>query len=234
MLDQDQPNVFISGASRGIGLAIAQEFHQQGFGIGICARGQLGLEQALDTMPGAWGVTCDVSQKAEVKRLAKQILTNLGTPEVLINNAGIFHPGALHLEEEEVFEKMMATNLASAYHLTRGLLPAMISRGSGSIINVGSIAGLRAYPNGGSYSVSKWALRGFTQNLREELKPLGIRVLSILPGPTETDSWNGANIEASRMMPAQDLAKIVWQAYNLSHRTVIEEIIARPQLGDIE
>ena len=109
MLDQDQPNVFISGASRGIGLAIAQEFHQQGFGIGICARGQLGLEQALDTMPGAWGVTCDVSQKAEVKRLAKQILTNLGTPEVLINNAVIFHPGALHLEEEEVFEKLSQT-----------------------------------------------------------------------------------------------------------------------------
>ena len=174
-----------------------------------------------------------MADKAQVQALAARVLAAGDAPELLVNNAGAYLPGSLHEEDDGTFEAMIAVNVASAYHLTRALLPAMIARGSGTIINVCSTASITPYVNGGSYCIAKHALHGFSKTLREELKPHGIRVVSLLPGATLTASWAGTELPPERFMPAEDVAEVAWTAWALSGRSVIEEVLLRPMLGDL-
>jgi len=128
---------------------------------------------------------------------------------------------------------MIETNLYSAYHLSRAIVPNMITNGHGHIFNMCSIASKIAYPNGGSYSISKFALLGFSKVLREELKTQNIKVTSIMPGATWSASWEGVELPESRLMQAEDIAKVVWTALEMSPSAVIEDITLRPQLGDL-
>jgi short-subunit dehydrogenase len=112
-----------------------------------------------------------------------------GKVDILINNAGIFTPGSIYNEEDGLLQSMIETNVYSAYHLTRCLVPKMIEAKQGHIFNMCSIASLNAYANGGSYSISKFALLGFSKNLREELKPHHIKVTAVSPGAVMSDSW---------------------------------------------
>jgi short-subunit dehydrogenase len=155
-------------------------------------------------------------------------------PEVLINNTGVFIPGQVHNETEGTLEKTMETNLYSAYHLTRGLLPGMMEHKKGHIFTICSTASIIAYPNGGSYCISKFALYGMTKVLREEMKPHNIRVTAILPGATYTDSWKGTDLPEERFIDSRDVAESIWSVYALSSRAVVEEILIRPQLGDLD
>ena len=127
----------------------------------------------------------------------------------------------------------MEVNLYSAYHLTRVLLPKMMATKAGHIFTLCSIASLAAYPNGGSYSISKFALLGLTKNLRRELQPYGIKVTAIIPGAAYTDSWKESGVSEERLMEADDIAKTIYHATLLSPQAVVEEIILRPQLGDL-
>ena len=141
-------------------------------------------------------------------------------------------------EEEGLLEKLMGINLYSAYHLTRHILSAMkgneaIQGSRGHIINISSIAALKAYANGGAYSVSKFAMQGFSKNLREELMPYGIKVSTINPGATWTDSWNGSGVDPQRILQTADIAGIVWSITQLSPQAVVEDIVIRPLLGDL-
>jgi len=136
-------------------------------------------------------------------------------------------------EEEGALEQMIETNLYSAYHLTRKLVPKMIEQKSGYIVNMASIASLLAYPNGGSYSISKFALRGFSMVLREELKEKGVKVTTVMPGATWSNSWAGVELPESRLMQANDIAEAVWSLFEMSPSAVVEELILRPQLGDL-
>jgi short-subunit dehydrogenase len=174
----------------------------------------------------------DMSIKEEVMAFADEV-KKIAIPDVLVNNAGIFLPGSIHSEPEGNFELMMQTNLYSAYYLTRSFTAEMIKRNSGYIFSIGSIAGLTAYANGGSYAISKWAMLGFTKCLRQELKDSNIKVTSVLPGATFTASWEGVDIPRERFMKVEDVAESVWGAYNLSPYSVVEEIVIRPQLGDL-
>ena len=155
------------------------------------------------------------------------------TVDVLVNNAGQFIPGSVYDEADGALEKMIGVNLYSAYHLTRVLVPGMIRRKSGHIFNMCSIASLKAYANGGSYSISKFALAGFSKNLREELKPYGIKVTAVYPGAAYTDSWAASGVDPLRIMEAGDVAEMVLAASRLSAQAVVEEIVMRPQLGDL-
>jgi short-subunit dehydrogenase len=128
---------------------------------------------------------------------------------------------------------MIAVNLYSAYHLTRKLIGSMMKQKSGHIFNMCSIASLNAYANGGAYSISKFALHGFSKNLREEMKPYGIKVSSVFPGAVLTDSWGDFDNSNQRIMEAQDIAKLVFAAAQLSPAACVEDIIIRPQLGDL-
>lgn len=225
--------IFISGASKGIGLAIAKRFYQADFDVIICARGAEALEAAQAEMPGIHTFRCDISDKDQVKQMAAKLNEQFGPLDILVNNGGFFLPGLLHEEPDTVYEQMMATNMNSAYYLTKGVLPAMMARKRGTIVNMGSVASMTAYANGGAYGISKYALLGFSKNLREELKPHGIRVISIMPGATLTPSWAGVDLPESRFIPAEDIAQLVWSACSMSDRTVVEDMVVRPQLGDI-
>lgn len=232
-------NIVISGATKGIGRAIAQKFAQNNFNIAVCARN----EGDLVEMKQAWtkefpSLKCvykvaDVSKKEEVNTFADFVLSEFDNIDVLVNNAGVFIPGKIHEEEDGVLEKQINTNVYSAYNLTRKLLGGMIDKKSGHIFNICSTASFVAYPNGGSYSISKFALLGFSKVLREELKEHNIRVTSVLPGATYTASWEGVEIPVERFMKAQDVADAIYGVYALSKQTVVEELILRPQLGDI-
>jgi short-subunit dehydrogenase len=232
--------IVITGATKGIGRAIADLFAQEGgWKIAICSRNEVDLLQAakeisaLHTDTGVYTRATDMSVKDEVLAFAQFVQEKVGDVDILVNNAGVFIPGQISEEPEGILEKMIDTNLYSAYNLTRALLPRMKERQSGHIFNMCSIASEIAYPNGGSYSISKFALLGFSKVLREEMKPLGIKVTSILPGATWSASWAGVDLPKSRLMPATDIAKMLKAAYDLSSSTVMEAIVLRPQLGDL-
>lgn len=231
-------SILVTGGTKGIGRAIVERFAEGGFDVFTCARNEadlLALKKSLEEKHPEIQVlasVADLSKKEEVNRFADEV-KSIRIPDVLVNNTGIFLPGALHDEPDGNFEFMMQTNLFSAYYLSRAFVKEMITRRSGHIFSMGSIAGLTAYPNGGSYAVSKWAMLGMTKCLREELKPHQVKVTSILPGATLTDSWAGVDLPTERFVRAQDVAESVWAAYNLSPQTVVEEVIIRPQLGDI-
>ena len=131
------------------------------------------------------------------------------------------------------FEKQINTNLASAYYLTRTLLPEMINSKSGYIFNMCSTASNTAYTNGGSYSISKFGLLGFSKVLREEMKEYNIRVSSVLPGATLTASWEGTELPSERFINPEDVANLIYNFYETPVTMNIEEIIIRPLKGDI-
>jgi short-subunit dehydrogenase len=109
----------------------------------------------------------------------------------------------------------------------------MMEAKRGHIFNICSIASLQAYPNGGAYSISKFALSGFSKNLREEMKPYGIKVTGVYPGAAYTDSWSGSGVDPKRIMEANDVAQMVYATAQLSAQACVEDIVLRPQLGDL-
>lgn len=232
-------NIIITGGSKGIGKAIAEKFAIAGNRIILCSRGKEGLDRAAKDIkninPDVEVLTYEVNMgdAEKVKSFGAQLVKEGMVPGVLVNNAGQFIPGSIYNEEEGTLEKMIEVNLYSAYHFTRSLLPAMMENKSGHIFNICSIAALHAYANGGSYSISKFAMLGFSKNLREEMKPHGIKVTAVCPGATMTASWEGAGIDPNRIMEANDVADMVYAASKLSPMAVVEDIILRPQLGDL-
>lgn len=228
----------ITGATKGIGRAIVQRFAKEGFDIVACSRSEADLMILKEVIEDQYEVEAhvspsDMSDKDEVIAFGTFIRNLTGRVEVLVNNAGVFIPGKIIDEKDGMLEKMIDTNLYSAYHLTRTLIDDMISEERGHIFNMCSTASIMPYANGGSYCISKYALLGMTKVLREELKSHKIKVTAILPGATYTASWEGSELPEERFMKADDVADAVWGAYAMSDSTVIEEILMRPQLGDI-
>ncbi len=231
-------NIVVTGASRGIGKAIAEIFAAQGHHLFICSRSEVSLyktvEELMTKYPAAIikAKPADLSRKEEAKGFGAWCL-EYGVPDILVNNAGLFEPGSVYNEPDGTLESQLATNLYSAYHITRTVLPWMMERRSGHIFNLCSVASLAAYENGGAYSISKFALYGFSKNLREEMKNYGIRVTAIHPGAVMTDSWGNFDNSSGRIMEAMDIAKMVYAAAFLSPQACVEDIVIRPQLGDL-
>jgi NADP-dependent 3-hydroxy acid dehydrogenase YdfG len=231
-------NAIITGASKGIGKAIAQKLVKENVNIAFCGRNQ---KDIWDTAKSCneinrvkiYHQTADLSLPHDCTDFIKNAITQLGKIDLLINNAGAYIPGSIHDEADGVLTQLMATNLYSAYNVTRACLPTMMAHKSGHIFNICSIAGTQPYANGGSYSISKFAMVGFSKNLREEMKPHGIKVTTVNPGATMSDSWAGSNIDPKRIMEATDIADAIWGIYNLAAQTVVEEIVMRPMLGDL-
>jgi short-subunit dehydrogenase len=232
-------NVVITGASKGIGKAIATAFAAEGANLYLSARNEVQLYNTLAVMQTNYpqiivkAKAFDLSIKEQAIAFGEWI-TGAGVPaDIVINNAGHFLPGSVHNEEDGLLEQMMNINLYSAYHLTRKLLPAMIAAKKGHIFNICSIASLQAYSNGGSYSISKAALMSFSKNLREEMKPYNIKVTAIYPGAVLTDSWGDYDNSSHRIMEATDIATMIVAAAKLSPSAVVEDMVLRPQLGDL-
>lgn len=231
--------ILVTGCTKGIGLAIVQEFAAKGFDVAGCARNKEELTTLFTELSTNFPQqrffmeVCDVSNFELLKIFAADVLKEFGSINVLVNNAGVFKPGSICEEDEGAFELQINTNLASAYHLTRAIVPVMKQNKSGHIFNICSTASITAYTNGGSYCISKFAMLGMSKVLREELKTFQIKVSSVLPGATLTNSWAGSDLPEERFMPASDVAKLISTVQELSYSTNVEEIIMRPLAGDI-
>ncbi|MEM9339038.1 MAG: SDR family oxidoreductase [Bacteroidota bacterium] len=237
-MDNSESLVVVTGGSKGIGRAILERFANEKFTLVTCSRNETDLERLKEAFLKTYEVPvhvmkADLSKKEEAAGFISFVQSIGKTVEVLVNNSGKFIPGLVHEEEEGKLEQMIDTNLFSAYHVSRGLIPQMKKQKNGHIFNICSVASLHAYPNGGSYSISKFAMYGFSKALREEMKEFGIRVTAVLPGAVLTSSWDGVDLPEERFIKSEDVAETIYSAYQLSERTVIEDLIIRPQLGDI-
>ena len=231
-------NIVITGGSKGMGKAMAEKFATVKNNIFICSRNEEELSKTAEELRKKYNnsveyFAADLSKKVEVLKFVQWLSEKKIEIDILINNAGLFVPGSVYNEPEGNLEKMIEVNLYSAYHLTRALLPGMIKNKSGHIFNMCSIASLKAYANGGSYSISKFALMGFSKNLREELKPYHIKVTAVYPGAVYTSSWEGAGFEPQRLMESKDIADLVFASSQLSPQACVEDIVIRPILGDL-
>ena len=232
-------NIVITGGGKGIGKSIAAKFAANGNQIYICARSENELEKTSSELNEKYNkkaiqyFAADISNKAGADSFCNWIIDKSISPDILVNNAGQFVPGSIYNEENGTLEKMLSANLYSAYYVTRGLLPLMIPKRSGHIFNMCSIASLKAYSNGGSYSISKYALMGLSKNLREEMKQFNIKVTTVYPGAVYTSSWSESGVEPSRIMEADDIAEMICSASKLSPQACVEDIVIRPQLGDL-
>lgn len=231
---------WITGASLGIGFACARALGREGYRIALTARNRDALEAAQARLAkegvAANVFQCDVQSEDEVKKAYRSITQEFGAaPSVLINAAGISPWTTFTETSVEQFDSVIATNTRGMFLTSREVLPAMYERGSGAIIQIISIAGIKAFKNGAAYVASKFAALGLTNALREEARAHGVRVIAVFPGATETDIWTAEDQQKyhDRMMQPGDIAQAIVAALKEPARAMMEEIVLRPQLGDI-
>jgi len=235
-----KPVILITGASQGIGAAIAKAFAREvpGCQLALVARSEKNLTKVARRCVQLGAAVaevfpCDVSDAASVDTMALAVTKRSGVLDVLINNAGVFSGAPMFELEVADFDRIVATNLRSVFLVSRALVPAMAKRGRGDVFNMSSIAGLVGYPNGAAYCAAKFGVTGLTKVMRMELKDKGVRVIAVHPGATASPSWKGSGVAEERMMPPDDVARAFIDIYRMSRRTVVEEIVLRPQRGDV-
>lgn len=231
--------VIITGGSKGLGKALVELFLSKGFNVITCGRNAAALEQLSADMQALYPnqklltQVADLSKTSDTQQFAQFVLKNCKQIDILINNAGIFVTGNLQTEPDGLLEQMMQANVYSAYHLTKNLLPQFITQQSGHIFNICSVASSTILDNCTAYTISKHALLGFSHSLRHELKQHQVKVTTVVPGAIYTSSWDGVPVNPDRLMPTQDVAQAIADCYQLSKRTVVEDIVLRPMLGDL-
>lgn len=230
--------VVVTGGTKGIGKAIVRKFSEAGYTVATCSRNEMELDELKDEMEAAYDNkvminVADLSEKDQVESFLEFVRMIGKSVEILVNNTGKFLPGQVHAEEDGVLESLIETNLYSAYRVSKGIIPDMKKRKRGHIFNICSTASTTAYTNGGSYCISKFAMYGMSKVLREELKADNIRVTSVMPGATFTASWEGVDVPEERFMKSEDVADMIFATYELSDRSVVEDLVIRPQLGDL-
>jgi NAD(P)-dependent dehydrogenase (short-subunit alcohol dehydrogenase family) len=234
-----KPVILITGASQGIGAAIAKVFAREirGARFALVARNERNLAavaSACEKLGAKAGIyPCDVADGNSVATMAAAVRKRFGNLDVLINNAGVFEGALFEQTTVAQFDRVIAANLRSGFLVTREFLPVMKRRGKGDIFFMSSIAGLQAYPNGAAYCAAKFGVTGLAKVLRAETKGTGVRVCCVHPGATWTPSWEKSGLKPARMMPAEDIARAILDIYRLGRRTVVEEIILRPEQGDV-
>ncbi len=223
----------ITGAGRGIGAAIAQTLARLGATAVLCGRTQAPLEATAQSIAHAGGkavaIVCDVTSLESVETAAKRVVASFGRVDVLVNNAGIGgFGGPLHQLPPEGWDQILNTNLRGVYYMTRAFAPIMIQARSGHIINISSLAGKNALPNGAAYAASKWGLNGLSYSMAEELRGHNIRVAVICPGSTNTDLSPHAGKDHSKMLQPEDVAHAVEMLVTQSPQSFVSEILLRP------
>ena len=236
---KSRPVVLVTGASQGIGAAVAWLFAREvrGVHLALVARNAAKLRAVARACQRTGAVAevfaCDVTDEAAVAAMARAVTRRFGRVDVLVNNAGRFAGAPFLRTRVADFDAQLAVNLRSVFLVSRAIVPGMARRGRGDVFNLSSIAGRQAYPNGAAYCAAKFGVTGLTQVMRAELKGRGVRVCAVHPGATWTPSWEGSGFKPERMMLADDVARAILDIYRLGRRTVVEEIVLRPQLGDV-
>ncbi len=225
----------ITGAGRGIGAAIATTLATLGAQVVLCGRTRATLEATAAAVHGRGGqsevLECNVADLASVESAARQVENTFGRLDILINNAGVGGgSGPLHQLAPEVWDEVMNTNLRGVYYCIRSFAPLMIRARSGHIVNISSLAGKNALPNGAAYSASKWGLNGLTYSVAEELRVHNIRVSVICPGSVHTDFSPHIGKSAEKMLQATDVAHAVEMIVTQAPQSFASEILLRPTL----
>jgi NAD(P)-dependent dehydrogenase (short-subunit alcohol dehydrogenase family) len=227
----------VTGGDRGIGLAIAKALAEEGCDLAISGRNESALKRSvkeLDHAPRVVAVVSDVRDPDEVQAMIAAVKRRFGRLDLLINNAGVGHENfSVAKLPLKIWKDVIDTNLTGMFLVTQAALPLM-KRG-GAIVNNLSIAAKRVFPGVSAYSASKHGALGFTNTLREELREKGIRVIALLPGPTDTAIWNSLWPEApkKKMMSAATVAQAVVEALCLSDEATMEEMVILPKAGTL-
>ncbi len=225
----------VTGAGRGIGAAIARKLGTMGAAVVVSGRTPAPLDQTVRTIVEAGhraeAVTCDVTAQQSVKALAEQVEKKFGRVDILVNNAGIGgFSTPLHQLLVEDWDRILNTNLRGVFYMIHALAPLMIKGKSGHIINISSLAGKNALPNGAAYAASKWGLNGLSYSVAEELRSHNIRVAVICPGSTNTELSPHEGKSASRMLQPDDVAHVVEMLVTQAPQSFASEVLLRPTL----
>ena len=223
----------VTGGSRGIGMAIASKLAELGAEVVITARKLDDLQKAGDHIGRqggkCQGVRCDVSSLADIEGLANKLAPRLNKLGILVNNAGVGGFSApLHETDPATWDSIFNTNLRGVYYMMRQFAPTLIANGGGDIINISSLAGKNALPNGAAYAASKWGLNGLSYSTAEELRGHKVRVTVICPGSvnTELSPHEGKNV--SKMLQSTDVAHVVAMVVTQAPQSFASEILLRP------
>ncbi len=226
--------LIITGASRGIGYTTALLFAKEGARCVICSRTEekLGnLASEIEKIGGyALPVVCDVTCQDHIESLVQKALESFGTVDILINNAGCGWRNPIQHARLEDWDRTLDVNLRGAMICTQKVLPAMIQKKEGTIINISSISGIQGYAGSSAYCASKFGLRGFTQSLFEEVRELGIKVSLICPGYVDTEMVpQTPKVDRTKMLRAEDVAKTCLFVATTSTTACPAEIVLLPQ-----
>lgn len=225
--------VVITGATGGVGMALARRLAAAGAELALVARRRDALEELADAL-GALAVECDLRVEGFADSVVSRLPSSWTPPDVLVNNAGGFFLAPFAQTKPEAFRGLLAVNLTAPFELTRAWLPGMLERGSGQIVNIGSIAGRRGFTGNAAYSASKFGLRGLHEVLVEELRGTGVKACWIEPSATDTPLWDDLAPDTrpdlpsrSEMLKPEAVAEAVYFAVAQPAGTSIEEVVIR-------
>jgi len=222
----------VTGGSRGIGRAIALRLASLGAAVAVCGRDAAAL-QSSEAALRATGVpvfSCiaDVTRAADTERLAAETQAALGPVSILINNAGIGLFGPAHERTEQEWDRLLDTNLKGVFLVSRAVIPTMIARRKGHILNISSLAGKNTFANGGLYCASKWGLQGLSGCMAEDLREYGIRVSTVCPGSVATEFSPRTDRDLSKLLQADDVAHVVEMLVTQGAQSFVSEVQMRP------
>jgi 3-oxoacyl-[acyl-carrier protein] reductase len=225
----------VTGAGRGIGAAIAEKLASMGAGVVLCGRTLDPLESTAKNISRSGGqaeaVACDVTAISAVEKLAKHVDSRYGRVDIAVNNAGIGgFGGPLHEMPPDSWERVLNTNLRGVYYCIRAFAAMMIRARSGHIVNISSLAGKNALPNGAAYAASKWGLNGLSYSVAEELRAYNIRVAVVCPGSVDTELSPHAGKDARKMLKPADVAHVVAMLVTQAPESFASEVLLRPTL----
>jgi 3-oxoacyl-[acyl-carrier protein] reductase len=226
----------VTGAARGIGEAIGRRLALMGAVVVLTARDRARLAQVQAGIEQQGGIAftrpCDLTDAKAVASLGEEVGRQHGRCDILVNNAGISAGRQLLIDlAVEEWDMLMATNLRAPYLLIRSLVPLMIAARSGHIINISSLAGKNALPQGAAYAASKWGLNGLTYSLAEELREFNVRASVIAPGSVDTHFGGGGSTkDRSKMIQPDDVAQVVAMLVTQAPASFVSEVLLRPTM----
>ncbi len=225
MTDLKDKTIIITGASTGIGAALARKLAADGAKLGLLARSAEKLEALAAQLGGnVKAVACDVTDEAAVKSAFGELAENLGAPDILINNAGVGYGTVIAETDLADFQTMINTNMTGVFLCSRAVLPAMLERGEGQILNVSSVVGKVANPVAPIYCASKHGLNGFVAGLRQQVGPKGVKVSQVSPAAVDTAYWDGRDVDRSKFLKAEEVADVILFVLRQPRGVIIEDI----------
>jgi NAD(P)-dependent dehydrogenase (short-subunit alcohol dehydrogenase family) len=228
-------NALVTGGTRGIGFAIAQALAERGSSVFICGTNPQGLEEAISLLRKRGkakieGAVCDVRDHAQVRSMVRNAADTLGSIDILVNNAGIGVFNKVEKMDPEEWRATLETNLSGVFYCCHEAIPLMKRAGGGYIINIGSLAGKNAFPEGAAYNASKFGLIGFSEALMQEVRYDHIRVSYVMPGSVDTDFGRSPrdSVSGTWKLSPEDVAQTVLNLLELDPRALASRVELRP------